>query len=217
MRNKDFSFQIVQSGSAGNCLILNDIIALDMGVAYKKVAPYVRALQLVFVGHQHVDHFKESTIRKLAAERPTMRFAVGPFMVEHFIKAGVNPHQIDILDPNKRYSYGAFEVEAFPLHHDVPNIGLKIWMGGESALYAVDTGSIDVDAQGFDWFFIEANHGEAEIQARAAEKLERGEYSYERRAAANHLSYEQAMDFLAMNAGPRSKYVLLHQHKEVQK
>lgn len=211
-------FEILESGSSGNCLILNDIIALDMGVGYKKVAPYVRGLQLVFVGHQHGDHFKESTICKLSSERPTIRFAGGPFMVGHFIKAGVNLRQIDVLEPNKRYDYGVFEVEAFSLHHDVPNMGLKIWIGGESAIYIVDTGRVDdVTAEGFDWFFIESNHTQAEIEARAAEKLGRGEYSYEHRAAANHLSYEQAIDFLARNAGPRSKYVLLHQHntKEV--
>lgn len=135
-------------------------------------------------------------------------------MVDRFIKAGVSTRQIDVLEPNKRYSYGDLEVEAFPLFHDVPNMGLKIWMGGESALYAVDTGCLDVDATGINWFFVEANHFEAEIQARAAEKLSRGEFAYEQRAAATHLSYEQTMDFLARNAAPTSRYVLLHGHKE---
>lgn len=196
-------------------MILNDIIALDMGVAYKKIAPYVRGLRLVFVGHAHGDHFKEPTVRRLANERPTLRFCGGPHMVEHFIKAGVNPRKIDVLEPNKRYSYGAFEAEAFPLFHDVPNMGLKIWMGGGSAMYAVDTGHlVGVEFPGADLYLLEANHEETEIQARAAEKLERGEYSYEKRAAATHLSREQAMDFLARNAGPNSKYVLLHQHSE---
>lgn len=204
--------KIIQSGSSGNCLILNDIIALDMGVAYKKVAPYSRGLQLVFVGHKHGDHFKEPTIRKLALERPTLRFAGGPYMAEHFIKAGVNPRQIDVLEPAKRYSYGTFDVETFPLFHDVPNMGLKIWMDGESALYAVDTGFIDIESKGFDWYFLESNHTESEIAERAAEKRANGEYSYEGRAATTHLSYEQAMDFLAKNVGQNSQFVLLHQH-----
>lgn len=168
---------------------------------------------MVYVGHAHLDHFKPSTVSRIPKDRPVCRFAGGPHMVEHFIKAGVSPRQIDVLEPNKRYNYGAFEIEAFPLFHDVINFGLKVWMGAESALYAVDTGFLDVDATGIDWFFIEANHGEAEIRARAAEKLARGEYSYESRAAATHLSYEQAMDFLARNAGPNSRYVLLHGHQ----
>lgn len=211
------TYEIIATGSSGNCLILNDIFALDMGVTWKKIAPYVRGLQLVFVGHAHGDHFKEPTVRRLATERPQLRFCGGPHMVEHFIKAGVNPRKIDVLKPNKRYNYGSFEVDAFPLFHDVPNMGLKIWMGGESVMYAVDTGHlIGVEFPGADLYLLEANHGEAEIQARSAEKLERGEYSYEKRAAATHLSYEQTMDFLARNAGPRSKYVLLHQHKEEQ-
>ena len=92
---------------------------------------------------------------------------------------------------------------------------MKIRMCAKSAMHSVDTGHlIGVEFPGADLYLLEANHAEAEIQARAAEKLERGEYSYEKRAAATHLSYEQAMDFLARNAGPNSKYVLLHQHEE---
>lgn len=143
-----------------------------------------------------------------------MRFAGGQFMVEHFIKAGVNARNIDVLEAWKLYNYGTFQIEPFALVHDVENFGLKIWMGGERALYAVDTGTLDhVQAEGFEYFFIEGNHGEAEIAERIAEKQSRGEFSYEIRAARNHLSYEQAMDFLARNAGPNSQYVLLHQSK----
>lgn len=209
------TYEIIASGSSGNCLILNDIIALDIGVAWKQVAPYAKDLRLVFVSHGHGDHIKPSTAYKLYAERPTIRFSGGSFMANDFIRAGIPARNIDVLEPNTRYDYGVFQVEAFPLVHDVLNMGLKIWMNGERALYAVDTGTLDmVDASGFDMFLLEANHTRSEIESRIADKHARGEFPYEYRAAQNHLSYEQAMDWLARNAGPNSRYVLLHQHKE---
>ena len=140
-------------------------------------------------------------------------------MAQKFLDAGVQARNIDVLEAGKTYDYGAFRIEPVPLHHDVPNYGLKIfYMGGEKVFYAVDTGFIDdVEAQGFDYYFLESNHTQADIEARAAEKLAKGEFAYEMRAAATHLSYEQAMDWLYKNMGPTSQYVLLHQHTETEK
>lgn len=206
---------ILQTGSSGNCVILNGVIALDMGVSYKKVAPHVRGLQLVFVSHEHGDHFKPSTIRSLAAERPMLRFCGGDWMACKFAKEGVPARNIDVLEAGKRYNYGAFQIEPVTLYHDVPNFGLKIFSGGEKAIYIVDTGYVDdVEAVGYDLYLLEANHTRAEIEARISEKQARGEFAYETRAAMNHLNREQAEAWLARNAGPNSKYVFLHQHRE---
>lgn len=71
----------------------------------------------------------------------------------------------------------------------------------------------DVEAKDFDLFLLESNHTSSEINKRIEEKHSRGEFAYEVRAARNHLSEEQAMEWLANNAGPNSKYVFLHQHK----
>lgn len=206
--------EVLQTGSDGNAVILNETILLDCGVTYRKVAPYVKKLKFVFVGHCHKDHLNSSTVRRLAVERPTCRFVCGSFLANDFIRAGVSARQIDVLEPNNRYSYGAFDVEPVELFHDVPCYGLKIFMNGEKAIYAVDTGYINVDAKDYQLYMIESNHTEAEIAERIAEKQSNGEFSYEMRAAKYHLSYEQAMAWLAENAGHNSKYVLLHGHKE---
>lgn len=207
--------EVLQTGSSGNCVILNGVIALDMGVAYKKVAPHVRGLQLVFISHEHGDHFKPSTIRALAAERPMLRFCGGEWMKGKFLAAGVPARNIDALWPGKRYNYGAFQIEPVTLYHDVPNFGLKIFSGGEKAIYIVDTGYVDdVEAAGYDLYLLEANHTTAEIKARIAEKQARGEFAYETRAAMNHLSREQAEAWLGRNAGPQSRCMFLHQHRD---
>lgn len=208
---------VIQTGSRGNCVILDDIIALDMGVAYKKVEPFVRRLQLVFISHEHCDHILDTTIWRLAHSRPTLRFACGDFLASKLVKAGVQFRNIDIIYPGQSYDYGEFKIEPFPLYHDVPNYGLKIYKAGEKAVYIVDTGFLDgIEAKDFDLYLLEANHYEAEIKKRMEEKLEAGQFSYELRASENHLSWEQAADWYAENRKPDSVWIPLHKHEERQ-
>ena len=61
-------FKMISTGSKGNAVILNDEILIDCGVPYKAIKPYVKGLKLVLLTHQHSDHFKPETIRKLAME-----------------------------------------------------------------------------------------------------------------------------------------------------
>ena len=208
-------YEIVQTGSMGNCTVLEDVLALDMGVAFKKVAPYMRGLQLVFVSHEHGDHFKESTIRNLARSRPLLRFCGGEFLVQKFLDAGVSARNIDILEAGTTYDYGAFQVEPIALAHDVPNYGLRVFMKGQKAVYIVDTGHLEgVEAKGYNLYLVEANHTTAEIEERAEEKRAAGEYCYEIRAAENHLSYEQTIDWLTENMDARGIWIPMHRHIE---
>ena len=187
-------YKVLQTGSSGNCVIVNNIIALDMGIPYKKIFPYARSLCLVFVGHEHGDHFKKSTIQALAAERPTLRFCGGPWMTRKFIDAGVDKRKIDVLEAGESYDYGLFRIEPVPLHHNVPNFGLKIFIGGKKLIYIVDTGFIDdVEAKNFNLYLVEANHQQAEIEARIKAKKSAGEYAYEYEAKRNHLSHPKRM------------------------
>lgn len=209
-------YEVVQTGSSGNCTILENALALDMGIPYKKIAPFVKGLQVVFVGHEHGDHFKASTIKRLAEERPMLRFCGGAFLVEKFLAAGVNRRNIDILEPGTSLDYGLFEIEPIELFHDVPCYGLRVWMNDQRAVYIVDTGHLEgVEARDYDLYLVEANHTMAELEARAAEKQAQGLYSYEVRAAENHLSYEQATDWLAENMGRHSIWIPMHAHVDI--
>lgn len=138
-------------------------------------------------------------------------------MVGPLLDAGVSDRVIDVVpDGDVIFSYPIAKILQVPLVHDVPNCGWFITLpNDETMFYATDTGTLDgIEAKYYDLYMIEANHTKSEIEARAKEKEERGEFSYERRAASNHLSYEQAMDFIARNAGPKSRYILLHHHED---
>lgn len=51
--DESVNYEILASGSKGNCTIIIDEIAIDMGIPYKKIHPYVKRLKLVLLTHVH--------------------------------------------------------------------------------------------------------------------------------------------------------------------
>ena len=207
-------FEILATGSTGNSIIINDTILIDCGVPFKTIRDHYKKLKLVLLTHIHGDHFNKSTIRRLARERPTLRFGCCQWLVKPLLSAGVNSKNIDVMEPDVAYRYGAFDVIPVSLVHDVPNCGYKIHFPDSKMFYATDTNNLNgVVAKNYDLYMVEANYGEVEIKERIAAKKEAGEYAYEYKVLQNHLSIEKCNDFLYRNMGPRSEYVYLHQHE----
>lgn len=46
-------FEILSTGSKGNCVILNKTIAIDMGIPFKNLLAHYMSLQLVLLTHIH--------------------------------------------------------------------------------------------------------------------------------------------------------------------
>jgi L-ascorbate metabolism protein UlaG (beta-lactamase superfamily) len=206
------TYNIIATGSDGNATIVNDEILIDCGVPYKALKPYVKQLRLVLLTHQHSDHFSPSTVARLAHDRPALRFGCCAWMVQDLVDAGVQRTQIDVFGDGW-VAYAGFYIKPEKLTHNVENCGWRIDDGEQRLFYATDTGTLDgIEVKGYDFYLVEANHIRAELEARAAEKLARGEYSYEIRAAENHLSMEQAVDWLAENMGPGSIWIPMHGH-----
>ena len=215
---------ILATGSSGNAVVINGEILIDCGVPMKllRKSGYIKSLKLVLLTHAHGDHFNAATVRALHQERPALRWGCCEWMVPHLLETGVDRLSIDVTRPtepgesSRALIYNNFVI-VDPVHlvHDVPNCGWMIHKNHERLLYATDTSTLDhITAKDYDLYLIEDNHTKAEIEARIADKQSRGEFSYEVRAARNHLSQEQANEWLARNAGPNSKVVFLHQHKE---
>lgn len=209
------TFDVIATGSKGNAVVINGNILIDCGVSMKSIVEVKKDLKLVLLTHAHGDHFKPRTVRALHKERPTLRWGCCEWMVGPLLEAGVDKRVIDVME-NEMFScyMGLASVSPVGLVHDVQNCGWRIFTD-ELLFYATDTATLDgVEALGYDLYLIEANHTREELEARARAKLEAGEFAYEYRAAANHLSQEQALDWLAKNMGPNSQYVFLHQHQE---
>ena len=205
-------YRIVNSSSQGNCTILEHKIAIDMGVSYTKLGKDLSLIKLVLLTHRHSDHFRKVTLSKLAFNHPTIKFVCMDYLVPELLDY-VPKRNIFVIEPNKKYDLGLCKISAFPLKHDVPNVGWKVEINGERCIYATDTASLEgVVAKGYDLYLIEGNYDMTEALNRLKEKEAVGEFAYERRAIQNHLSRQQCEEWLTQNMTDKGEFVCMHQH-----
>lgn len=209
------NYNIIATGSDGNAVVINGYMLIDCGISFKALAAVKKQLKIVLLTHIHSDHFNPTTIRRLAAERPTLRFACCDWLLPVLIGCGVQKKNIDLLKVGKIYNYGAFKLSPIKLYHDVDNCGWRIFIGSEKAIYITDTTTVQgITAKDYDLYLIEANYSEPEIQERIKAKEVLGQYIYEYRVLRTHLSKEECDQWLLENIGENSEYVYIHQHKE---
>ena len=91
------NYKIISSCSTGNAVIIKDIILIDCGVTFKRLEKYYKKLKIVLLTHIHGDHFKKATIKKLAQERPSLRFACCEWLLKPLLECGVDRRNIDVL------------------------------------------------------------------------------------------------------------------------
>lgn len=214
------NYELIASGSAGNCLVIENKIAIDMGVPFSKIKKYVNDLKVVLLTHQHSDHLNKNTIHKLAKERPTLKFVCGSFLAPILIaECRVEKKNIIILESNKTYDLGMFKCKMHPLFHDAPNVGYTIWYKDKKIFYATDTGRIDhIEEPNCDYVFLEANYeSDEELDKQIEIAKENGEFTHLIRVKKTHLSQVQCMDWLYKNMGENTQYCWIHQHKNKEK
>ena len=201
-------YNIISSGSKGNCIIYHETIAVDLGVPYSKIEPFKNSLQLVLLTHIHGDHFNIQTIKKLSFERPTLRFACGEFIAKFLFEI----KNLDILEPSKVYDYGSFKICPITLYHDVPNFGYRIFKDNHKTIHATDTAHLEmITAKDYDLYAIEHNYNEDTIFESIKRKKDIGEFAYQNGSINTHLSEQQARDFIFKNKGENSKVLRLHE------
>lgn len=207
------NYSIISSCSKGNATVIRDIILIDCGVSFKKLNKIYKEIKIVLLTHIHSDHFNKTTIKKLAEERPTLRFACCEWLLKPLLECGVNRKNIDVLKIGQKYDYKLFKIVPIKLYHDVPQCGYRVFFEDFKVIYATDTKTLDgISAKNYDLYLIEANYTKEEIEERIKIKQEQYKYAYEFRAKENHLSKEKADKFLLENMGENSKYVYMHQH-----
>ena len=209
------NYKIISSCSTGNAVIIKDIILIDCGVTFKRLEKYHKKLKIVLLTHIHGDHFKKATIKKLAQERPTLRFACCEWLLKPLLECGVDRRNIDVLQIGTKYDYRLFKIVPIKLYHDVPQCGYRVLFDDYKVIYATDTRTLEgITAKNYDLYLIEGNYEDEELEERIRKKQEVQQYCYEYRARQTHLSKGQASDFLLENMGDNSEYVFMHEHVE---
>lgn len=123
---------------------------------------------------------------------------------------------IYVLDNKKTYDLGKFKITPIETYHDVPNTSYKIDFKPTTIYYATDTCKLDyLDClKGLDYYFVERNFSEEEINKRIEEKLLNDEYVYEIRVKNTHMSEEEINKFLLEMMSENSNFIYCHEHKE---
>ena len=218
MEINEVTHNIISTGSHGNAVVLNNCILIDCGVPFKALKDVYKQLQLILVTHEHGDHINKTTIKRLAKERPTLRFGCCEWLVPILVECDVPKRNIDVYEIGKIYDYKAFKVSPIKLYHNVLNCGYRLFFGEKKAIYATDTEHLQgITAKDYDLYLIEANYTDEDLQERIDAKMQTGQYCYELNVANRHLSHEQASQFLLENMGSNSQYVFLHGHKDKEK
>lgn len=208
------NYEIINSGSDGNCIIINGNFMIDCGVSYKRIKSILKNIRLIFVSHSHSDHLNKKTIKQIAYNFPTIKFVVGSTdlvntLVEH---SNVNKKNIYALPSNKWFDLGMLKVKLEQLQHDVPNHLIKFQIGAKKGVYIVDTNSVkNIKAKDYDLFLIEANYKKEILEKHKQEKNDNDEYNHLYRVENTHLSFEEANDFLIENMKGDSQFEYIHQ------
>ena len=209
------NYKIISSCSTGNSTIVRNIILIDCGVTFKKLEKYYKKLKIVLLTHIHSDHFKKETIKKLAQERPTLRFACCEWLLKPLLECGVERKNIDILEIGTKYDYKLFKIVPIKLYHDVPQCGYRVLFDNYKVIYMTDTKTVEgISAKNYELYLVEANYKEKELEERIKQKQLQGDFTYEWRVKDTHLSQEQCVEFLLNNMGENSEYVFMHQNIE---
>ena len=190
-----------------------------MAIPYKQIKPYLKELKAILLTHIHSDHFLKPTIKKIAFEKPTMKWVCGEWLVDDLVKLNVPKQNIYVVEDRKTYDLGAFKLTPIETIHDVRNMSYKVDFLPITVYYATDTSKLYyLDClKGLDYYFVEKNYSEQELENRIKEKNERGEYAYEYRVRETHLSAEEVNSFLIEMMGDNSKFIYCHEHKERKK
>lgn len=205
-------YEIINSSSKGNAIVVEDILLLDIGVSYSKIKNYLKNIKLIFISHCHKDHLNPQTIKQIAYNYPNIKYVTGSeIVVKKLVGLEINKKNIYLLNICSWYDLGSIRVCLEPLEHDTPNYALKCKYKGKKLIYIVDTANVDnIKAKGYDLYLIENNYRQDILEKHIQECQDTNKLYYLDRVPRTHLSSEQANSFLIENMAENSRYEYIH-------
>lgn len=203
-------YKIIGSSSAGNCIIFDDELLIDVGVPYSHIKKAIepQKIKYVLLTHIHSDHFNPTTIRKMFVNTNCM-FVCGKWLYHEILKIRVPKARVIVVDIGQLCNLDSWSISPILAYHDVPNCGYRLMKNRHKHIHITDTSSLDgVSALDYDSATIECNHHLPRALEMIHEAKERGDFCHLRGAINSHLSIDKAMNFIAENR--IKKYELCH-------
>lgn len=198
------NYEIISTGSKGNCVIIEDIM-IDIGVPFKLIKSKLYDIKTILITHIHSDHVKESTLKQIVKLFPNIKIYSNYEVVQTFDKEAF----INVVNENMTFETPSGEVTPFKGIHDVLVYGYIFEINGERIIYCTDTSDLrHAPEQIYDYFFIESNHDVTKLLHMASIRS----FGYNVIAGAKrHMSTQTAKAFYYMNRrSPESKLIELH-------
>lgn len=219
-------YNLIASGSNGNCVIYRDKVMVDIGIKLKDkklIEPYMEDVKVIIITHRHSDHIQLPLMKWIIKEYPKVVFMylqdVREYLDEKLTRK-VNGESVQIevpkeiiIEPKKVYNLGFVKYQPISVYHDVPNVSLYFkWEDGFSNYHATDTHNLDGIRipKTTDLVALEQHHQEEHYDMVIDEKQANGEYSHEIGAKNSHMSFERATNFLETNNLVGATVVRLH-------
>ena len=198
-------FEIVRSGSDGNCVVIEDVM-IDIGIPWKFIKPRLFKIKYILITHSHSDHLDKRVYENIRAQFPRIKF-IGGWSVHQICPMdyiSANNHPVTLKD---------IRFIPFECHHDVPVQGFVFNKKGFDIIYATDTWTLKDAPKGmkYDFLFLESNHDHVKIEK--ARDQGKGRYN-PYLSAQRHLSTKDCRTFYFMNRKSKdSKLIELHKSK----
>lgn len=215
-------YNLIESGSSGNAIIYHDEILVDLGVAYKTISPFLDTIKYLLLTHRHGDHYNISAIIRLATNYPDIVIIGNHDVITDLEEYGIE--NTYVIDSNEWYELGDYTIASVDTFHDKPNIAYRIikplfendkYIKDYKLFHATDLHDLfDVEAKGYDAYFIEFNHCENIIYENIVKKQRARVFAYENNAKQYHQSNQRAYKWLKKNNTANGLIVPLHISKQ---
>lgn len=215
-------YKIIESGSGGNAIIYHNEILVDLGVAYKTISPFLDTIKYLLLTHRHGDHYNISAILRLATDYPDIVIIGNADVIGDLEEYGLE--NIYVINSNEWYELGDYTIATADTYHDKPNVAYRIikpifegdkYVKDYKLFHATDLHDLfDIEAEGYDAYFVEFNHCENIINENIKKKRQRKVFAYERNAKQYHQSNQRAFKWLKKNDTANGLIVPLHISKQ---
>jgi Cft2 family RNA processing exonuclease len=184
------NFEVISSGSKGNCVIIGDDVMVDIGIPFAQIKEHLYNIKYLLITHTHSDHLKTHSFMTMKKLFPRIK-TIGNYEVAQVVP-------VDFI------ANSGFEIETkdytfmpFNCIHDVVTFGYTWQKGENNIIYATDTTTLEFAPEGpYDYLFLESNHDEKKLE-EVRNKPNKGYDPY--LGGKRHLSTQQCKAFYYMN------------------